>query len=145
MRIHLRQLTTRANFTTLRDGWHRTGRKKITRTGESTLCHGAFLLQECEESVTAVSGGLGAVSQMVMLGAGTPVAGHRDHGLWHFCGTRRSRTRRHRHTTSATGVIDRAVLAILENNVQPDGSVVVPKALRPHLGGIERIESPPGA
>lgn len=44
------------------------------------------------------------------------------------------------HTISATGITDRAVLAILENNVQEDGSVVVPEVLRPYLGGMERIE-----
>lgn len=46
------------------------------------------------------------------------------------------------HTISATGITDRAALAILENNVQPDGSVVVPEVLRPYLGGMERIEPP---
>nr|WP_238598525.1 serine--tRNA ligase [Saccharothrix sp. ALI-22-I] len=46
------------------------------------------------------------------------------------------------HTISATGITDRAVLAILENNVQADGSVVVPEVLRRYLGGMERIEVP---
>ena len=32
--------------------------------------------------------------------------------------------------------------ALLENCQQEDGSVVVPKALRPYLDGLERIEPP---
>ncbi len=43
------------------------------------------------------------------------------------------------HTISATMITDRAVLALLENNQQPDGSVLIPAALRPYLGGQERI------
>ncbi len=43
------------------------------------------------------------------------------------------------HTISATAITDRALLAILENNVRPDGSVVVPEVLRPYLGGMELI------
>jgi seryl-tRNA synthetase len=31
-------------------------------------------------------------------------------------------------------------VAILENYQQEDGSVVVPKVLRPYMGGIEKIE-----
>ncbi len=46
------------------------------------------------------------------------------------------------HTISATGITDRAALAILENYVQPDGSVVVPDVLRPYLGGMQRIQAP---
>jgi len=44
------------------------------------------------------------------------------------------------HTLAATGVTDRAVLAILENHARPDGSVRIPEALRPYLGGQELIE-----
>lgn len=44
------------------------------------------------------------------------------------------------HTLSAGGRTDRVVLAILENHVQPDGSVRIPAALRPSLGGQEVIE-----
>jgi seryl-tRNA synthetase len=44
------------------------------------------------------------------------------------------------HTISCTAVTDRAALAVLENHVQDDGSVYVPKALRPYLGGLDRIE-----
>ena len=38
------------------------------------------------------------------------------------------------HTISATGLTDRVVYAILENNQRKDGSVVVPEVLRPYTG-----------
>ena len=38
------------------------------------------------------------------------------------------------HTISATGLTDRVVCAILENNQRADGSVVVPEVLRPYTG-----------
>jgi len=45
------------------------------------------------------------------------------------------------HTLNGSGLaIGRTWLAILENYQQEDGSVVIPEALRPYLGGIERIE-----
>jgi len=31
------------------------------------------------------------------------------------------------------------LVAILENGWQADGSVIIPKALRPYVGGLERI------
>src|SRR5207249_4696212 len=44
------------------------------------------------------------------------------------------------HTLNGTAVAaSRAILAILENNQQADGSVAVPEALRPWLGGLEQI------
>jgi seryl-tRNA synthetase len=44
------------------------------------------------------------------------------------------------HTLNGSGVaIPRTLIAILENNQQPDGSVVIPKVLRPYMGGMERI------
>ena len=33
----------------------------------------------------------------------------------------------------------RTLIAVLENYQQEDGSVVVPEALRPYMGGTERI------
>jgi len=42
------------------------------------------------------------------------------------------------HTISATAVTDRVALAIIENNQQADGSIVVPEVLRP-LTGFDRI------
>jgi seryl-tRNA synthetase len=44
------------------------------------------------------------------------------------------------HTLNGSGVaLPRLVVAILENNQQADGSVVLPKALVPYMGGLERI------
>ena len=44
------------------------------------------------------------------------------------------------HTLNGSGLaIGRTVVAILENYQQPDGSVAVPEALRPFMGGLERI------
>ncbi len=45
------------------------------------------------------------------------------------------------HTLNGSGVaIGRTVAAILENYQQEDGSVVVPKVLRPYMGGLEIIK-----
>lgn len=44
------------------------------------------------------------------------------------------------HTLNGSGLaIGRTLVAILENFQQADGSVVVPEALRPYMGGMERI------
>jgi seryl-tRNA synthetase len=43
-------------------------------------------------------------------------------------------------TLNGTLATTRWLVAILENHQQADGSVVIPKALRPYLGGQERIE-----
>ncbi len=46
------------------------------------------------------------------------------------------------HTLNGSGLaVGRTVAAILENNQQADGSVVIPKALRPFMGGREVIEA----
>lgn len=45
----------------------------------------------------------------------------------------------HPHTISATAITDRAALAIMENNQQADGSIVIPKALQKYLNGQEKI------
>ena len=34
----------------------------------------------------------------------------------------------------------RMLIAILENNYQEDGSVIIPEVLRPYMGGLEKIE-----
>jgi seryl-tRNA synthetase len=45
------------------------------------------------------------------------------------------------HTLNGSGLaVGRTWLAILENYQQPDGSVLIPHALRPYMGGLERIE-----
>ncbi len=45
------------------------------------------------------------------------------------------------HTLNGSGLaVGRTWLAILENYQQADGSVLIPQALRPYMGGLERIE-----
>ncbi len=44
------------------------------------------------------------------------------------------------HTLNGSGLaVGRTVVAILENYQQPDGSVLIPEALRSYMGGVERI------
>jgi seryl-tRNA synthetase len=45
------------------------------------------------------------------------------------------------HTLNGSGLaIGRTWVAVLENFQQADGSVIVPEALRPYMGGMEKIE-----
>jgi seryl-tRNA synthetase len=45
------------------------------------------------------------------------------------------------HTLNGSGLaVGRTLVAILENFQRPDGSVAVPMALRPFMGGRERIQ-----
>ena len=44
------------------------------------------------------------------------------------------------HTLNGSGLaVGRALVAVLENYQQADGSIVVPEALRPYMGGVDRI------
>ena len=44
------------------------------------------------------------------------------------------------HTLNGSGLaVGRTVVAILENFQEPDGTVTIPKALVPYMGGVERI------
>ncbi len=44
------------------------------------------------------------------------------------------------HTLNGSGVaVGRCLVAVLENYQQPDGSILVPEALRPYMRGLERI------
>lgn len=44
------------------------------------------------------------------------------------------------HTLNNTVVAPpRMLISIMENNYQPDGSVVIPEVLRPYMGGLEKI------
>jgi seryl-tRNA synthetase len=44
------------------------------------------------------------------------------------------------HTLNGSGLaVGRTLVAILENYQQKDGSVLIPKALRPYMGGLDRI------
>ncbi len=47
------------------------------------------------------------------------------------------------HTLNGSGLaVGRTLVAILENYQQADGSVVIPEALRPYMGGLERLPAP---
>ena len=47
------------------------------------------------------------------------------------------------HTLNGSGLaVGRTLVAILENYQQADGSVLIPEALRPYMGGMERITKP---
>ena len=44
------------------------------------------------------------------------------------------------HTLNNTVVAPpRMLIALIENNYQPDGNIIVPEVLRPYMGGLERI------
>ena len=44
------------------------------------------------------------------------------------------------HTLNGSGLaVGRALVAVLENHQNADGSVTVPEALRPYMGGVERL------
>ena len=46
------------------------------------------------------------------------------------------------HTLNGSGLaVGRTLVAILENYQQPDGSVLVPEALRPYMGNLDRISA----
>ena len=46
------------------------------------------------------------------------------------------------HTLNGSGLaVGRTLVAILENYQQPDGSVLIPDALRPYMGGLDRISA----
>lgn len=46
----------------------------------------------------------------------------------------------HVHTLNGSGLaVGRTLIAILENYQQADGSVIIPEALRPFMGGLEKI------
>ena len=46
----------------------------------------------------------------------------------------------HVHTLNGSGLaVGRTLIAIMENYQQADGSIVVPEALRPYMGGLEVI------
>jgi len=48
---------------------------------------------------------------------------------------------RHVHTLNGSGVaVGRALIAVMENYQQEDGSIAVPNVLQPYMGGREKIE-----
>ena len=45
------------------------------------------------------------------------------------------------HTLNGSGLaVGRTLIAILENGQNADGSVTLPQALRPYMGGLEKLE-----
>jgi len=45
------------------------------------------------------------------------------------------------HTLNGSGLaVGRAMIAVMENYQQEDGSILVPEVLKPYMGGIERIQ-----
>jgi seryl-tRNA synthetase len=51
-----------------------------------------------------------------------------------------AKSTRYVHTLNGSGVaVGRAMVAVLENYQQADGSVIVPEVLRPYMGGVARI------
>ncbi|MDQ2802259.1 MAG: serine--tRNA ligase, partial [Pseudomonadota bacterium] len=46
----------------------------------------------------------------------------------------------HVHTLNGSGVaVGRALIAVMENQQQADGSILIPQSLWPYMGGSERI------
>ena len=44
------------------------------------------------------------------------------------------------HALNGSGVaVGRALIAVMENGQQPDGSIAVPEVLRPYMAGLDRI------
>ena len=55
--------------------------------------------------------------------------------------TKEGRQVRHVHTLNGSGVaVGRALIAVMETYQQEDGSIAVPQALAPYMGGIKKIE-----
>ena len=44
------------------------------------------------------------------------------------------------HTLNGSGIaVGRALVAVMENYQEADGSIVIPEALRPYMGGQDKI------
>ena len=57
-----------------------------------------------------------------------------------FRGGSDGKTVAHVHTLNGSGVaVGRALIAVMENHQQADGSIAIPEVLRPYMGGMERI------
>jgi seryl-tRNA synthetase len=47
------------------------------------------------------------------------------------------------HTLNGSGIaVGRCLIALMENYQQRDGSILIPEALVPYVGGMTRIEKP---
>ena len=52
------------------------------------------------------------------------------------------KTIRFPHTLNGSGVaVGRALVAVMENNQNPDGTITIPEALWPYMGGLTKIEA----
>jgi seryl-tRNA synthetase len=59
-----------------------------------------------------------------------------------FRGGPDGKTVAHVHTLNGSGVaVGRAMIAVMENYQQADGSVLIPEVLRPYMGGMEQISA----
>ena len=59
--------------------------------------------------------------------------------------SRENRQVRHVHTLNGSGVaVGRALIAVMENYQQQDGSIVVPRVLQPYMGAMKTIERSEG-
>ena len=59
-----------------------------------------------------------------------------------FRGGADGKTVAHVHTLNGSGVaVGRALIAVMENHQQADGSIAIPEVLRPYMGGMERISA----
>jgi seryl-tRNA synthetase len=56
--------------------------------------------------------------------------------------TKEGRNVRHIHTLNGSGVaVGRALIAVMENYQEADGSIAVPAALQPYMGGLKKIDA----
>jgi seryl-tRNA synthetase len=61
------------------------------------------------------------------------------------CRPKGSKDTRFVHTLNGSGIaVGRALIAVMENYVQADGSITVPEVLRPYMGGQAVIDKLPG-
>jgi seryl-tRNA synthetase len=52
-----------------------------------------------------------------------------------------SKKKQYVHTLNGSGLaVGRALVAVIENYQQADGSIVIPDALKPYMGGLEVVE-----
>jgi seryl-tRNA synthetase len=52
------------------------------------------------------------------------------------------KTTRFVHTLNGSGVaVGRALIAVMENYQNEDGSITIPEVLRPYMGGLEKLET----
>ncbi len=56
------------------------------------------------------------------------------------CRAKDAKSPRYVHTLNGSGVaVGRALIAVLENYQNEDGSVTIPEALKPYMGGLTKI------